>query len=41
MVLDRAERPLTQDARLTLQRKALHDWLEDQRSNSQIEILID
>ncbi len=41
LVLDRGEQPLTQDARLMLQRQALHDWLEAQRANSQIEIFID
>ena len=41
MVLDREERPLTTDARLILQRKALHDWLAEQRERSTIEVLID
>lgn len=41
MVLDRAEHPLSHDARLTLQRRALHDWLEEQRQNSTIEILVE
>ena len=40
-VLEREERPLSSDARLTLQRQALHDWLEERRENSTIEVLID
>jgi len=40
-VLDRAERRLTPDARLTLQRKALYDWLAEQRQTSTIEVLTD
>ncbi len=40
-VLDREDRPLTTDARLILQRQALHDWLEQQREVSSIEVLID
>ncbi|MFW5714673.1 MAG: SurA N-terminal domain-containing protein [Brevefilum sp.] len=40
-VLDREERPLTMDARLILQRQALHDWLSEQRERSTIEVLID
>lgn len=41
MVLDRGDHPLTSDARLTLQRQALQDWLATQRENSTIEVLID
>ncbi len=41
MVLDRAERALSQDAKLTLQRKALQDWVADQRGIATIEVLID
>ncbi len=41
MVLDRAERALSQDAKLTLQRKALQDWVADQRGIAIIEVLID
>lgn len=40
-VLAREERPLSQDARLTLQRQALYDWLADKRETSTIEVLID
>lgn len=40
-VLSREERPLSSDARLTLQREALHTWLAEQRESSQIEVLID
>jgi peptidyl-prolyl cis-trans isomerase C len=40
-VIDRAERPLSSDARLTLQRQALYDWLAEQREISTIEVLID
>jgi parvulin-like peptidyl-prolyl isomerase len=40
-VLDREERPLTTDARLVLQRQAVHDWLAEQREMSTIEVLID
>jgi parvulin-like peptidyl-prolyl isomerase len=41
LVLDRGDHPLTSDARLTLQRQALQDWLATQRENSTIEVLID
>lgn len=41
MVLAAEERPLTNDARLTLQRRALHAWLAEQREISTIEVLID
>lgn len=41
MVLSREERALSPDARLTLQRQALHDWLSEQREISEIEVLID
>ncbi|MDF1519232.1 MAG: SurA N-terminal domain-containing protein [Brevefilum sp.] len=40
-VLAREERPLSQDALLTLQRQALHAWLADKRESSTIEVLID
>ncbi len=40
MVLDREERPVTGDARLVLQRKALYTWLDEQRSVSSIEVLV-
>lgn len=40
LVIDREERPLTTDARLTLQRNVLHEWLVQQRENSTIEVLI-
>jgi len=40
-VLEREEHPLSSDARLTLQRQALHDWIEERRENSTIEVLID
>ena len=40
-VLDREERPLTADARLALQRQALHNWLAEQREVSNIEVLSD
>lgn len=39
LVLDRGERTLTNDARLTLQRQALQAWVADRRANSTIEIL--
>lgn len=41
LVIDREVRPLTSDARLTLLRQALYDWLEDRRTTSSIELLID
>jgi len=41
MVLDIEDRPLTTDAKLVLQRQALHDWLVEQRETSTIEVLID
>ena len=40
-VLDRAERPLTSDARLILQRGALYAWLNQQREQANIEVLVD
>lgn len=40
-VLEREERPLSSDARLVLQRQALHNWIEERRENSTIEVLID
>ncbi|HZW04710.1 MAG TPA: peptidylprolyl isomerase [Anaerolineaceae bacterium] len=39
-VLDRRVEPLSPDARLTLQRQVLQDWLAEQRSNSTIEIFL-
>lgn len=39
LVLDRGERPLSSDARLTLQRQAVQAWIADQRANSSIEVL--
>jgi peptidyl-prolyl cis-trans isomerase C len=41
LVLSREVRPLTSDARLTLARQALYAWLENRRSASVIEVLID
>jgi len=41
LVIGREERPLTNDAKLTLQRKALYDWLVNQREISTIDKLID
>lgn len=41
LVLDRAERPLTSDARMTLQRTALHTWLDQQRAQATIEVIVD
>lgn len=40
MVLDRAERPLSSDARLTLQHQAVAAWLADRLANSTVENLI-
>ncbi len=40
MVLEKEVRPLTNDARLTLQRQALHAWLAQQREESTIEVLV-
>lgn len=40
-VLDRADRSLSPDALLTLQRQALYDWLAEQREISTIEVLVD
>jgi parvulin-like peptidyl-prolyl isomerase len=40
LVIDREERPLTTDARLILQRNALHEWLAQKRESSTIEVLI-
>lgn len=41
LVIDRDVRSLTSDARLTLARQALYDWLEDRLTASVIEVLID
>jgi parvulin-like peptidyl-prolyl isomerase len=41
LVIDRAVRPLTSDARLTLARQALYAWLDVRREASVIEVLID
>ena len=38
-VLDRGEHPLSTDARLTLQRQAVQDWVADRRTSSIIEII--
>ena len=40
-VIDRNVQPLSLDARLTLQRQALHQWLIDRRTESTIEVLVD
>lgn len=40
-VLAREERPLTVDAKLTLQREALHAWINEKRESSIIEVVID
>ncbi len=40
LVIDREERPLTTDARITLQKNAVCDWLAQQRESSAIEVLI-
>ena len=39
-VLERGVHPLSPDARLTLQRKALQDWLAEARTNSTIEVFL-
>lgn len=41
LVIDREERPLSSDARLALERQALHAWLENQREESTIEIRVE
>jgi len=41
LVIDRNVQPLSLDARLTLQRQALHQWLIDRRTESTIEVLVD
>ena len=41
LVIDRDVRPLSADARVTLTRQAVYDWLADKRANSVIEIIID
>ncbi len=38
LVLNREDHPLSSDARLTLQRQALQNWIVDRRANSTIEI---
>jgi len=40
LVIEREEHPLTTDARLILQRKALYEWLALRRENSTIEVLV-
>lgn len=40
-VLSREERALSADARLTLQRAVLHNWLADARANSEIQVVND
>jgi len=40
-VLSREERSLSADARLTLQRVALHNWIEQTRAKSEIQVVID
>jgi len=39
LVIAREDREVSGDARSTLQRQALYDWLEEQRENSTIEVL--
>jgi len=41
LVIDRENRPLSSDARLALARLALRTWLETQREDSIIEVLVD
>ena len=41
LVIGREERPLSSDARLALERQALHTWLETQRNESTIEIMVE
>lgn len=41
LVIDRENRPLSSDARLALERLALHTWLETQREESIIEVMVD
>ena len=41
LVLDREEHTLSNDALLTLQRKALYTWLDKRRENSTIEVSVD
>jgi peptidyl-prolyl cis-trans isomerase C len=41
LVIDREVRPLSADARITLTRQALFDWLDEHRATSVIEVLID
>ena len=41
MVLARETRPLSYDARTTLQRQAVRDWIAERRQDATIEILID
>jgi peptidyl-prolyl cis-trans isomerase C len=41
LVINREERSLTADARLTLARQALKVWLEDQRAASMIEVMVE
>ena len=41
LVINREERPLTPDARLTLARQALNAWLAERRAVSTIEVLVE
>lgn len=41
LVIDRDERELSSDARLALERQALHTWIENRREESTIEILVE
>jgi peptidyl-prolyl cis-trans isomerase C len=41
LVIEREVRPLSNDARLTLERNALHAWLDARRDESTIEVLVD
>lgn len=41
LVMDREVRPLSSDARLALERQALYAWLDTQRQESDIEVLVE
>ena len=41
LVIAREEHPLSNDALLVLQRKAVHDWLAERWENSEIEVLVE